>query len=338
MASLRVATFTDPREFVEAVKDDDDCYWNFALGSLMDSLREEETKARDEITQYSRTIVCVFDGNALTLVLVQVPGNFAWSLACPSDRITSEADTRAATSLLAASLASIVDPRSLDKLFGPQFVVDIFLEEWIIYAQAHRIHIENCPIVFRSKASFATLSTLPPPPPILSKYKIELANSGDAEALAHLYVEFLRPTPAALSLDDAKKWMEGSIRLGQIWVCRVHDELAGYVATGRATPRTVAIRNVYVSPQHRRKGIAEAMTTATTRYLLGAQPLGFEGAPEGPPADGVKQEICLNVLEDFVERLYKTCGFLLGENDRDPVSGKKGWFATTLRTVQITGS
>lgn len=213
--------------------------------------------------------------------------------------------------------------------------MDAFIDTWIAEMTASGLRIEALPTFFRSKVSFATLATLPPPPPTLSNYRIELANLDDIETLAHLFVDFVGSGPKGVSLEEARVNMGMSVRLGEIWVCRVDGEVAGYTATGRTTFRTVAIRNVYVSPNHRRKGIAEAMTIAMTRYLLGAQPLGFNGAPDGPPAKGIKEEVCLNVAKDYVERLYKKCGFLLGEDDRDPVSGKKGWFATAFRGVKV---
>lgn len=198
------------------------------------------------------------------------------------------------------------------------------------------LRIEVLPPFFRAKVTYATLATIPPPPPRLSQYRIEPATARDVEPLAQLFVEFMSDTPVRkLPLDDARTKMALFVRLGQIWLCRVDGEIAGYCATGRMTPRTGAIRNVYVSPKHRRKGIAEAFTRALTRYLLGAEPLGFEGAPPGPPPQGIKHEIALNVAEDHVERLYKRCGFLLPEDDCDPATGRRGWFDSTYRGVKF---
>ncbi|EPS99052.1 hypothetical protein FOMPIDRAFT_112188 [Fomitopsis schrenkii] len=48
-------------------------------------------------------------------------------------------------------------------------------------------------------------------------------------------------------------------------------DVAGYLLLGRNTPRTVAIRNVFVAPEHRRRGLAETMVGAVTRACLGAR-------------------------------------------------------------------
>ncbi|GJE87074.1 GNAT family N-acetyltransferase [Phanerochaete sordida] len=337
MAHLSVKEFssdTTAFEFFEALKDHDDCYMNFPFGSFMDSIEERQLRVRD-ITGDSRVLVGVFDGDVLILALVNVVGDFAWVLGCPSSQELPEARAQEAISSLVSFLPSVIKAKSLDRLFGPQDLVDALIDKWTVDMTARGLHIEVPPPVFRSKASLATLATLPAPPPVLSKYRIELARSNDVETLASFYIDFLGVRHDRMSLQGAWASMDESIRLGDIWVCRDQGEIAGYTATGRTTARTVAIRNVYVSPEHRRKGIAEAMTAAVTRFYLGAQPLGFEGAPDGPPARGVKDEVCLNVVDDFVAKLYKKCGFLLGEDDRDPASGKKGWFATTLRAIRV---
>ena len=69
--------------------------------------------------------------------------------------------------------------------------------------------------------------------------------------------------------------------------------------------------------------------------MLGAEPLGFEGAPAGGPVLGTKEQVCLNVAEDHVARLYRRCGFLLGDDDRDPVTGRMGWISSSVRTVEV---
>lgn len=56
-------------------------------------------------------------------------------------------------------------------------------------------------------------------------------------------------------------------------VCRIDGDIEGYVATDRETKRTIAIRNVFVSLNHRSKVAAEAMTRAVTRFMLGAERL-----------------------------------------------------------------
>ncbi|EKM55282.1 uncharacterized protein PHACADRAFT_208796 [Phanerochaete carnosa HHB-10118-sp] len=334
MANLRVVGFSNPYEFLEAVKGNDDSFMNFPLGALMDSMDEQQIRVRN-ITEDSRTLVGVYDGDALVLALVKVVGDFAWVLGCPGDSEPVGPNAKTAISLLVSFLPSIIDPKLFDNLFGPESLVDAFIDAWVSGMTARGLRIEALPTFFRSKASFATLATLPLPSLVLSKYRIELASPDNVEILAHLYTGFSGSGPNAASIGEARVKMDMSIQLREIWVCREQGEIAGYIATGRTTFRTVAIRNLYVSPRHRRKGVAEAMTVAVMRYFLGAQPLGFGGAPDGPPTKGIKEEICLNVAEEHVQRLYKRCGFLLGEGSRDPTTGKKGWFASAFRGVRF---
>ena len=157
--------------------------------------------------------------------------------------------------------------------------------------------------------------------------------------LSHFFADFTTHSPLPMTLEAARTKMLMHIGLGEVWICRVDGEIAGFCATGRVTPKTIAIRNVYVSPQYRRRGIADAMTRMLTRYLLGAEPLGFGGglAAAGPPPS-IKREVALNVALDYVEKIYKSCGFLLGEDDRDPESGKRGWFTSVFRGVRLLDS
>lgn len=238
-------------------------------------------------------------------------------------------------SLLVSHLPSVIDPKSFDALFGPQHLVDAFIDAWASEMNATRLHIEALPPAFCSKVTYATLATIPAPSPALAKFQIGLATLADVDILTDFYIDFYTVISHVVTLDEARDTMTKSVQLGQIWVCRDEGELAGYCAVARMTPRTSSIRNVYVSPKHRRKGVAEAMTRALTRYYLGAEPRGFEGGPEGSPPHGVKDEISLNVAEEHVERLYKKCGFLLGEDAIDPVTGKQGWFPSSCRGVRI---
>ena len=64
-----------------------------------------------------------------------------------------------------------------------------------------------------------------------------------------------------------------------------------------------------------------------TRWFLGAEPSGLHDVP--PPKDGWRpQEVCLNVVEEGPARIYKRCGFLLGEDDKDPESGLPAMYET----------
>ena len=71
-----------------------------------------------------------------------------------------------------------------------------------------------------------------------------------------------------------------------------------------------------------------------TRYYLGAQPLGFEGAPGTPPKGGFKEQICLNVEDPGAAIVYTRCGFMLGDEARDPSTGKLGWYRNMWAGVE----
>ena len=86
--------------------------------------------------------------------------------------------------------------------------------------------------------------------------------------------------------------------------------VAAYASTGRATPSTIAIRNVYTRESHRRKGLLEALVNAATTYWL----KGVEG--------GKKTEVVLFVGPGSpAERVYRKCGFTI----TDVAYEQRGW-------------
>ena len=274
--------------------------------------------------------------------MTKVAEDFAWSLATPRDITVEfgEKERAAAVSLLVAHIASIIDLKTFDKMMvqAPNDLSDLFINKWIAEMETRGLHYGLLPNPFQVKVSYATLATIPPPPPTLLQYELEPPTTDDVEVLAQYFVDFALHGPRAVSLEGARDKMRMHIEQGDIWACKVDGEIAGFCVTGRSTPKTIAVRNVYVAPKHRRKGIADAMTRMVTRYLLGATPLGFAGGLATSTPKGVKAEVVLNVAEDFVERIYKKCGFLLGIDDKDPVSGRKGWHASVYRGVQLLES
>lgn len=215
--------------------------------------------------------------------------------------------------------------------------MNAFIETWVRFMKTQGLNLKALDPFFGMKYSFATLATLPPVSSTLPRYDIRLAQTEeDADVVAPLVVDFRKHGPKETTLEDAKRVMRAAVQTKQLWVCRRPEKaIVGYSLVGRVTPRTIAIRNVYVSSSHRRKGIAECMVRALTRFYLGAEPLGFEGAPSPKPAAGTREEICLDVAEESVARLYKRCGFLLGEDDHDFVTGEKGWCQWLWRGVEI---
>ncbi len=69
MEKIRVTNFTNPQEFLDAVKSHDDSFMNFAIGSLLDSLDEASARAR-MLTTNHRTLICVHKGEKLLLATI----------------------------------------------------------------------------------------------------------------------------------------------------------------------------------------------------------------------------------------------------------------------------
>ncbi|KAI0078120.1 hypothetical protein K474DRAFT_1660750 [Panus rudis PR-1116 ss-1] len=259
----------------------------------------------------------------------------------PRDATLSAQEIEIACQLLTDFLPTIVDPKTVDKIIGPAILVKPFFDIWVSQMAARGLHLK---IVdhFReefqdSRTTYATRETLPPPSPAFASYNVFKASEDDIIALAHLYVEFTKGAPMPATFEQGLNAMGDGVKIGRVWCCKVDGKIAGYILVGRTTPRTIAIRNVYTSPDYRRRGIAEAMVRAVTRYYLGAEPLGFEGAPDKGPVGGIKEEVNLNVADPGARRLYKRCGFLLDDDARDPKTGKIGWYASLWRGVQPVG-
>ncbi|GJE94729.1 GNAT family N-acetyltransferase [Phanerochaete sordida] len=305
---------------------------NFPLGSLMDSMDEVHVQAR-AITDDSRTLLAVYKDDKLVLVLLKVAGDMPWQLGYPGGGELAENDAHAAVAPLVSFLSSSLEPKALDQVIGRASTVDAFLDAWVAATAARGVRVTALPPHTRSKRAYATLASLPASP-APAPLKVERAHEDDIEALTQLCVDFSRITRgSAMPREQAHARVALDVSLGHIWTCREAGRPMGYLALGRVTRRTIAIRSLYVAPEHQRKGVGVALTVAMTRYLLGAPPL--EGGPAGVPEGGVKEQVCLNVSEEYVERIYKKCGFLLGEDDRDPVSGHKAWFASVARNVKV---
>lgn len=234
---------------------------------------------------------------------------------------------------LAQHLLSVVEPRAFDRIYGPTSLSDALIAAYASLVPSHGEHVEDTPAAARSIISYAVKSTLPPPSAAFSQYPVQLATLEDNETLGEMFYAFLTFIGAGVAEEKCKEIMHSSIILGMVWTCRVEGAVAGFCVLGRSTPRTISIKNLYVLPDYRRRGIAETMVRALTRYYLGAEPLGFEGAPAGTPKEGVKDEICLNVKDESAIRLYKRTGFLLGAGDQDPASGKRGQTDSVLYNI-----
>ena len=301
------------------------------------------------------------------VTLTKIAKDFSWILSRPLGVSIAAEEIPEICSTLAYSLPAILSPSNplsspdllkLDKVIGPRALVDDFLKAWSSHITSLNIPNANHPGTtlkiepldppyFFSDVSYVTLSTLPPPSPQFSfeKYTIVVpVDEEEASCLAPLYMEFLAHSPSTATYEEAVSVMKDAIKARRLWYCRYQDsseepnlstkEIAGYVMVGRETPRTIAIRNVFVSSNYRRKGIAEALVRAVTRYYLGAAPLGFNasGTEIGHKA---KEEVCLNVADEGARKLYIKCGFLLEDGARDPKSGREGSYASIWRGLKV---
>lgn len=260
------------------------------------------------------------------------------------DSICSSADVTDAAALLAQSLSTTIDPEILRQVAGPEAAVDTLLDTWISVVETSRgIRLKKLGPSFKSQYCYATLATLPPlasspiaASPTVSPPSgaISQAQPDDVDLLIPLLIGLSAHSPAPTpSTEEARQRISSAIRRRNVWTYRLtgtsdSQVIVGYVLLGRATPNTIAIRNVFVVPSHRRQGIAEGLVRTVTRYYLGAQLSGgFEGVrvPETAPEGGFRKQICLNVSDPGAVRIYKRCGFMLDDDAKDPETGQLGW-------------
>ena len=269
------------------------------------------------------------------------------SIPCTADATMSSPETlSSAVQLLTnAVLSALPDPAAFDKIIGPEHAVRAYTDAWrtLLSQRGSRVRLTDGS--FSTRISYITRAALPPAPSAPPAYTCTPAREDDLDALAELYSAFKAESPwgETTTRADALAFLARPVAARLVWVCRVGGAVAAYVLLGRVTPRTIAIRNVYVLQAHRRKGIAEAMVRAVSRYYLGAGSYGLEGAPEVPPTVGFKEEVNLNVENGAAaQRVYKRAGFLLpdGEGEEltggvDPVTGRKAWYPCIWRAVTL---
>ena len=284
--------------------------------------------------------------------------DFVWMMStpCPAEeKLTTDPELLAVvTTLLTTSvMAALPDPHAFRQIKGPLKPVEAFVHSWIALLAARGIKTRVLLgkfDSFGSRVSYATKASIPPPFPTPPLYRVERAVRADLPAVAVHYQDFQATSPwrSIISIEDAIHKLTHPADAGLVWICRPEADgdadtpPAAFVVLGRITPRTISIRNVYVAPDHRRKGVAETMVRAVTRYFLGAAPYGVHGVPDGPPQCGFKQEVNLNVAGPTAEGVYRRSGFLFpvgaGENMAggvDPETGRKAWYPSVWRGVEI---
>ena len=287
----------------------------------------------------------------VTLTKTPQPG-FIWNFAIPPaalDILELDPDnqtTAAVARLLATSLLpQLSDPLAVDKVSGPERVTRLFCEAYTsLLLEERGIRAKAVPNTdFSLRVSYATRDTLPPLSATAPTYDIAPATEADLDGAAQLYIAFQLEAiwHAVVTKEQALSALSGTVEPGFLWVCKVDGVVVGLTLLGRPTGRTISIRNVYVTPEHRRKGIADAMVQTVMRYYLGVP---APGVPEGPPAQGWKEEINLNMSasDRRAERVYKRAGFLLPDWEGDvptggvdPVTGRRGWYISTPIAVEV---
>ncbi|KAI0723904.1 hypothetical protein C8T65DRAFT_91622 [Cerioporus squamosus] len=255
-----------------------------------------------------------------------------------------DAETRtAAVTLLCTSLLVHVDPSVMDQFSGPRDLSTAILTSWValIVSRGRRLRLTTP--IFSWAVSYATRASLPPPTTSTTSSTgiATLAAKEDAVMIAPLHVEFVMtsPWPGTISRGEALAVLARTITADLTWVKNFkRDEVVGYAILGRATPRTISLRNIYVAPEHRRQGIAEAMVRAITRYYLG---MHTSGIPEDLPSVGVNEEVNLLVDDPGAERVYRRAGFLFPDRSgealsggRDPSTGQKVWYHALWQGVE----
>ncbi|KAK7694007.1 hypothetical protein QCA50_003583 [Cerrena zonata] len=290
-----------------------------------------------------------------SLLLSKIEGDFTCNITHPRHISLSIDDLEQGFTALSNSLPSILSQKAaitpailskLDKVMGPASLAEPFVRSWVSYINAnYSARMKAVDRHFSPDISYATLATIPPPSSTFSseKYDIRRATEENIEELTPLYRDFSREVwhpNHVVAVEVAVKALRQATGRKQLWFAyHNHPDqqdgsktAAGFLLLGRETPRTIAIRNMFISPAFRRKGIAEALVRAATRFYLGAKPLGFD--LQEPGSIHPKDEICLNVNDPGAKRLYIRCGFQFEGEHVDAVSKKKKWYSTATFEVE----
>ncbi|KAI0822725.1 hypothetical protein BC628DRAFT_1421415 [Trametes gibbosa] len=327
MENLHCVCYNDVSSVLEVLQPYDDGFMNMAIGALSDYSRDATPEEASKPIQF----IALYRGHTL----------IDWQLMSPqsTEHLLSPALLDIAAQKLATTLLEGATCDAVMNVSGHAAAVEAFLKAWAARAQAKGTHLRIGDPVLVTRSSYATRESLPPLLDASANFFITPATTDDLSAILPLHMDFLKTGPGPRAVDVEAVALQRILALGLIWVCRVDGYIAGYIILGRISPRTIAIRNVYVSANHRRNGIAGAMVRAMSRHYLGIQPVGYKGVPDETPTTGVKDIVCINVAEPEVERIYRRAGFLFPDNagdgslqeGHDPISGQKAWFSSARR-------
>ncbi|BGP23356.1 GCN5-related N-acetyltransferase [Rhodotorula toruloides] len=310
---------------------------NLLLGCVMDDALEgsppriadregNEQKRSDEDT---KVLVTVWEGDELRLLFSKLD----WSI-CKLVSPVPSSQTRSLVlplvALLVRHLLTLApfssDPSLLRSIVGPIVLVDDFLSRWPRPAEpSHARHLIPC----------STLSAPPPfsfpPSHAFHRVDINAHRPEDFATLANFLSDFYGNHPDSPRLDEAAAIAEfkAKQRHNTFWLYRAPAVGAdgtgaaaapvAFLATGRASPRTVAVRMVYVSPSHRGQSIAQRMVAHVTRaHLVDANPVRLDlddlvAAEEDELTRwGRKEEVCLFVdpQNEAARRVYGKVGLV----------------------------
>ncbi|KAH9927444.1 uncharacterized protein BXZ73DRAFT_78494 [Epithele typhae] len=354
MDDLRLVHFNTPQAFLEATREFDDSFMGFCVGSLLDYLAEHPDAAADTPADAASSkpvyLYAIYENDDLLVALTRNAHDFAWMMSVPTTAAASALTAPGAPqlapalALLARAVhAALPSPAHFDTLIGPAPAVAALVAAWAALVPGSRVHAGKTNLA--SRVGYATRASLPLPPPSAPPHACVVRLAGteeDLEALVPLHVAFRLESAwrHVVSAEEARAALRPAVRRGTAWVGTVDGRPVGYVVLGRVTARTIAVRNVYVAPEARRRGVAGAMVRAVTRYYLGAGLEGVEGVPEGPPAVGWKREVNLNAADPAAERVYRRAGFMFPDPEDetkggvDPETGRKAWYASIWREVE----
>ncbi|BGP38656.1 hypothetical protein JCM10450v2_002606 [Rhodotorula kratochvilovae] len=320
--ATRIVVHSSPLDLLQAVEgypDADGVRTNHALGFVFERQikavsapvdnsgePEGESKKPDEDVEVLAT---AWTGDELRLIFTKLGWAQCKIVSPVADSALSTLTIPLLTPLVSRLLTLepfSITPALLRSIAGPQLLVDAFLALWphprlpdpsmLILPASIRIPPPpvSCP-PGHSLARITDLSCLP---------------ASELSALARLLTDFYgdHVTAPKLSPEGAVAHFRTVVARGAFWVYRAPPptggaadapaEPVGFVQTGRPTPRTVAIRGVYVAPSHRSSGVATRMTAAVVRAHLAEAPrvaLERGEAEDERTRYGGKDEVCLFV-------------------------------------------
>ncbi|BGP01327.1 Proteophosphoglycan [Rhodotorula toruloides ATCC 204091] len=298
---------------------------------------EDEEDGQTRPDEDTKLLVTVWEGDELRLLFTKLDSSICKLVSpVPPSQIPTLA--LPLVPLLVQHLLTLApfssDPSLLRSITGPIVLVDAFLARW-----PHPAKPLTAPPLIPCSTRSAPPPVSFPPSHTFQRIDVHSMPQSDLATLANLLSDFYGNHPDSPRLDDAAAIadLKAKQRHNTFWFYRAPpvgaDESVAvapvaFLATGRATPRTVAIRMVYVSPSHRGQSIAQRMVTHVTRsHLLTANPLPLN-LDELPPKEeedeetrwGRKDEVCLFAEPEnaAARRAYGKVGF--GEEE--------GWWCT----------